>query len=66
VIVSIGGCQTASSPNQPQAVTTNSNQPEAVLTNFLDSLIEMDVKKAASFVVDRRFSDKEEQLKFFL
>lgn len=65
VIVSIGGCQTASSPNRPQAVTTNSNQPETVLTNFLDSLIEMDVKKAASFAVDRRFSDKAEQLKFY-
>ncbi len=56
-IALIGGCQSSS--------TTNPVQPETVLKNFLDSLIEMDTQKAASFVVDRRFSNKEEQLEFY-
>jgi len=52
-IISTVGCQ----------ASLNSNQPETILTNFLDSVKEMDAQKAASFVVDRRYSDKEKQLK---
>lgn len=52
---SIVSCQESSSPNQP----------EIALKNYLDSAKELDVEKAADFVIDRRYSNREEQLESY-
>jgi len=54
-IFSIVGCQ----------VSSSSNQPEIALKNYLDSAKELDVEKAADFVIDRRYSNREEQLESY-